>query len=74
MTLKSFVLVGTILSHDNFLSTVEFTLNPATNGGPSIAVVPNSAIPCDVKIGKTIFVVKDESMDHSQIVCELDTK
>ena len=36
MTLSTFVLVGTIISHDSFLSTVEFNLNPATNGGPTI--------------------------------------
>ena len=54
MALKSFVLVGTILSHDSLLSTVEFNLNPSTNGGPSVAVLPNSAIPCEVKVGKKI--------------------
>ena len=70
--LQSFVLVGTILSHDNFLSTVEFNLNPATNGGPSIAVVPNSAIPCEIKVGKTIYVVKDEKMPVPHISCSVD--
>ena len=74
MTLKSFVLVGTILSHDSLLSTVEFNLNPAVNGGPSIAVVPNSAIPCSVEVGKNIYVVKDEAMEYPQIVCEIDKK
>ena len=74
MTLKSFVLVGTILSHDSLLSTVEFNLNPAVNGGPSIAVVPNSAIPCSIEVGKNIYVVKDEAMEYPQIVCEIDKK
>tara|TARA_E500000331_G_scaffold340341_1_gene371542 strand:- start:1490 stop:1714 length:225 start_codon:yes stop_codon:yes gene_type:complete len=72
MILNSFVLIGTIMSHDSFLSTVEFNLNPATNGGPSIAVIPNSAIPCEIKIGKNIYVVKDKSMEYPQIVCEID--
>jgi hypothetical protein len=72
--LKSFVLVGTILSHDSLLSTVEFNLNPAVNGGPSIAVVPNSAIPCSIEVGKNIYVVKDEAMEYPQIVCEIDKK
>ena len=57
-TLTSFVLIGTVVSSDQFLSTVEFTLNPATNGGPSIAVLPNEAIPCKVEVGKKIYVVK----------------
>ena len=74
MILKSFVLVGTILSHDSLLSTVEFNLNPAVNGGPSIAVVPNSAIPCSIEVGKNIYVVKDEAMEYPQIVCEIDKK
>jgi hypothetical protein len=53
---------------------VEFNLNPAVNGGPSIAVLQNTAIPCDVKIGKKIYVVKDKNMEYPQIVCEMDTK
>tara|TARA_E500000331_G_C17205260_1_gene691106 strand:- start:1139 stop:1363 length:225 start_codon:yes stop_codon:yes gene_type:complete len=73
VVLKSFVLVGTIVSHDNVFSTVEFNLNPAVNGGPSMAVVPLSAIPCDVNVGKTIYVVKDKSMDYPVITCKIDT-
>lgn len=74
MMLSSFVLIGTILSHDAVFSTVEFNLNPATNGGPSIAILPNTAIPCESKIGKKIYVVKDESMDQPTITCEIDTQ
>ncbi len=72
--LKSFVLVGIVLSHDDVLATVEFNVNPAVNGGPSIAVLPNNAIPCEVKKGKKIYVVKDEKMKYPEIVCELDTE
>jgi hypothetical protein len=68
--LTSFVLVGTILSTDSFLTTVEFNLNPATNGGPSIAVLPNKAIPCDIKIGNTIYVVKQELQEVPVITCK----
>ena len=64
MILNSFVLIGTILSHDSVFSTVEFNTNPATNGGPSIAVLPNTAIPCELKVGKKIYIVKDENMEH----------
>ena len=72
--LNSFVLVGVILSHDSLLTTVEFNLNPAVNGGPAIAVLPNEAIPCDVEKGKKIYVVKEEKMQYPEIVCEIDTK
>jgi len=74
MILKSFVLVGVIVSHDDVLSTVEFNTNPAVNGGPAIAVMQTSAIPCDVEVGKKIYVVKDEKMEHAQITCEVDTQ
>lgn len=74
MTLNSFVLIGTILSHDSVFSTIEFDLNPAVNGGPAIAVIMNTAIPCEIKIGKIIYVVKDEKMNESKITCEIDTK
>jgi hypothetical protein len=74
MVLNSFVLIGTIMSHDSVFSTIEFNLNPATNGGPSIAVIPNAAIPCKIKIGKTIYVVKDENMIEPYIACKISAK
>ncbi len=70
MTLSSFVLVGTIISHDSYLSTVEFNLNPATNGGPSVAVLPNHAIPCTVEVGRVIYVVKEENQLEAVITCK----
>jgi hypothetical protein len=69
-SLETFVLVGTILSTDSFLTTVEFNLNPATNGGPSIAVLPNKAIPCEIKIGNTIYVVKEKLQEVPTITCK----
>jgi len=74
LILESFVLVGVILSHDTMMSTVEFSLNPAVNGGPSIAIMQNSAIPCEVKVGKKIYVVKDKNMEYPTITCEIDTE
>ena len=71
--LSSFVLVGTIISHDALLSTVEFNLNPATNGGPALAILQNSAIPCEVKAGQKIYVVKQEHEETATITCK-DTK
>ena len=70
MLLSSFVLVGTIISHDAQLSTVEFNLNPATNGGPAMAILQNSAIPCKVKVGQKIYVVKQEQEEDATITCE----
>lgn len=74
MILETFVLVGTILSHDDLRSTVEFNLNPAVNGGPSVAILQNSAIPCEIKVGKKIYVIKDKGMEYPQIACEIDTE
>jgi len=68
--LKSFVLVGTIISHDAQLSTVEFNLNPATNGGPAIAILQNTTIPCEVKVGQKIYVVKQEHEENATITCK----
>tara|TARA_B100000131_G_scaffold315019_1_gene352785 strand:- start:322 stop:555 length:234 start_codon:yes stop_codon:yes gene_type:complete len=70
MTLSSFVLVGVIVSHDSLLSTVEFNLNPATNGGPALAILQNSAIPCEVNVGQKIYVVKQEHEENATITCE----
>ena len=70
MILESFVLVGVIISHDDVLSTVEFNLNPATNGGPAMAILQNSAIPCEVKVGQKIYVVKQEQEESATITCE----
>ena len=67
--LTSFVLVGTILSFDSFFTTVEFQTNPPSNGGGSIAVMPLIAIPCDIKIGNTIYVVKQELQEVPVITC-----
>ena len=72
MVLKSFVLVGTIVSHDAVLSTVEFSLNPATNGGPAMAILQNAAIPCDIKVGQTIYVVKELLRKDAVITCKVD--
>ena len=71
-TLTTFVLVGTVLSHDAVLATVEFELNPSTNGGPSVGILTLQSIPCEVKVGKKIYVVKDESQEIPVISCELE--
>ncbi len=65
-----FVLIGTIMSFDSFLATVEFQTNPPVNGGASLAVMPVEAIPCDVEIGRKIYVVKYETQEIPTITCE----
>ena len=39
-----------------------------------MAIMPNIAIPCEVKVGKTIYVVKDEKMKNSIVTCDIDTE
>ena len=51
IVLTAFVLVGTIDSHDGQFATVELNLNPATNAGPAMAVMPVAAFPCEIKEG-----------------------
>ena len=67
--LTTFVLVGTIDSHDGQFATVELDLNPATNGGPAMAVMPVSAFPCEVKEGNTFYVVKLSELQDSVVIC-----
>ena len=69
-TLASFVLIGTVVSHDSFLATVSFNMNPVQNGGPSLAVLPVEAIPCKIAVGKKIYIVKDKVQDVPVISCE----
>ena len=70
MTLETFVLVGTILSFDAVFATIEFNVNPSVNGGPAVAVLPVTAIPCKAEVGRTIYVVKNKNEKHSRVVCE----
>ncbi len=74
MTLTSFVLVGSVLSFDSFLATVEFQTNPLVNGGPSIALLPIEAIPCEVQVGQAIYVVKHEKDKLPTITCKKEAQ
>lgn len=73
MTLTSYVLIGRILSFDSFFATVEFETNPPGNGGPAIAVLPITAIPCKVAIDKKVYIVKYETQKTPTISCEKDS-
>jgi len=68
--LKVFILVGTIDSHDGQFATVELNLNPATNAGPAMAIMPVAAFPCTVKEGNTFYVVKLSELEDAVIVCK----
>ena len=68
--LKIFILVGTIDSHDGQFATVELNLNPATNGGPAMAVMPVAAFPCEVKEGNTFYVVKLSPVLDAVVICQ----
>lgn len=71
-TLSTFVLIGTVVSHDAVLATVEFELNPPVNGGVSVGILMLQSIPCEVKVGKKVYVVKDENQEIPVITCELE--
>ena len=67
--LTTFVLVGVIDSHDGVFATVELNTNPASNGGPAMAVMPVSAFPCEVSEGRTFYVIKAQEDKEAVIVC-----
>lgn len=69
-----FLLIGTILSYDTFLATIEFQTNPPVNGGASLAVLPIEAIPCEVEVGKKVYVIKHEKQEIPTITCEKKEK
>ena len=68
--LTTFVLVGTVLSYDSLMATVSFDMNPKQNGGPALAVLPVKAIPCDIAIGKKVYVTKYKEKQLPIITCE----
>ena len=71
-TLATFILVGTIDSHDGQFATVELNLNPATNAGPAMAVMPVAAFPCEIKEGDTFYVVKLSQLQDAVVVCKAE--
>ena len=72
--LTTFVLMGVIDSHDGVFATVELNTNPASNGGPSIAVMPVNAFPCEIYEGKVFYVVKLSAAQDAVIICQEDVK
>ena len=72
--LTTFILVGMVDSFDPYFATVELNTTPASNGGPSIAVMPVSAFPCEIYEGKIFYVVKLHDEQDATIVCQKDVK
>ena len=72
--LTAFVLLGVVDSFDEHFATVELNTNPATNGGPSMAVMPVSAFPCEIYEGKRFSVVKVSEFVDAVIICQEDAK
>ena len=68
--LTTFILVGMIDSFDKHFATVELNTNPASNGGPSIAVMPVNAFPCEIHEGKVFYVVKLSEMEDEIVICQ----
>ncbi len=72
--LTTFILVGMVDSFDPYFATVELNTTPESNGGPSIAVMPVSAFPCEIYEGKVFYVVKLREEEDATIVCQKDAK
>ena len=72
--LTTFILVGMIDSFDKHFATVELNTNPASNSGPSIAVMPVNAFPCEVYEGKVFYVVKLSELTDAVVICQEDVK
>ncbi len=73
-TLTTFVLLGMVDSFDKHFATVELNTNPATNGGPAIAVMPVNAFPCEIYEGKVFYVVKLSELTDAVVICQEDVK
>ena len=72
--LTTFVLLGMVDSFDEHFATVELNTNPASNGGPAIAVMPVNAFPCEIYEGKVFYVVKLSELTDAVVICQEDAK
>jgi len=69
--LTTFLLVGTVDSKDDFFATVEVNLNPPLEAA-SVAVMPISAFPCEIKEGDTFYILKLTEDSIPVIMCKTD--
>ena len=72
--LTTFILLGMVDSFDEHFATVELNTNPASNGGPAIAVMPVNAFPCEIYEGKVFYVVKLSELMDAVVICQEDVK
>jgi len=72
--LTTFILLGMVDSFDDHFATVELNTNPASNGGPAIAVMPVNAFPCEIYEGKVFYVVKLSELMDAVVICQEDVK
>jgi len=72
--LTTFILLGMVDSFDDHFATVELNTNPASNGGPAIAVMPVNAFPCEIYEGKVFYVVKLSELTDAVVICQEDVK
>ena len=72
--LTTFILLGMVDSFDDHFATVELNTNPASNGGPAIAVMPVNAFPCEIYEGKVFYVVKLSELTDAVVICQEDAK
>jgi hypothetical protein len=66
--LATFVLTGTVDSTDKFFASVELNLNPPL-AQASLAVIPLSAFPCEIREGDSFYVLKLTKETEPVIIC-----
>ena len=69
ITLTTFVLIGTVDSKDDFLATVEISMNPATHK-IGHAVLPLTAFPCEIEEGDNFYILKLTKDSDPVIICK----
>ena len=66
--LSTFILVGTVDSKDMRFASVEINTNPPMPES-SMAILPVSAFPCEIKEGDKFFILRLTSDDQPVIIC-----
>ena len=66
--LSTFVLTGVVDSTDEVFATVEINLNPPIEQA-SMAIVPVTAFPCEIKEGTKFYILKLTEQDLPVIIC-----
>jgi hypothetical protein len=67
-TLKTFILIGVIDSYDAKHATVELATCPVKES--SVAILPTSMFPCEIKEGKQFFLLKLSEDTYPFVFCQ----